>query len=902
MKTSLVGQIFHFKPREKEEGEEPPDIPPKPPDPPSGKRKGGRRSNRLFALHPVVVIKDLRPGVKENPNFKETLDKIPIHVKEKVKVLRNEHCPHDALGANDDNGVDKSEWHSTDWLEAAPFFDDVVPEPYTTPTSSSPSSETSTPSSTPATTPVSSLSDLTLDGDSPSKPRRPSLDRRDADINLNEKVVIVNITSQVHDYVDERNYLPIAAPGREFLADFEKRVFLAPVDSPEPSPVTSPEEQENWDTDSRWSPGTIDTQYSQWEDPRCEEWEDDVVKERPPDPGEDRYLSNIPEIEPLQPPSSDSPRPDSPGFTEWSSDDIWLEQIPYIDDLMPQSVCLPRHDSYVRLDSRTTIPVGELEPFRRPAGGSYEIHPYSLDLLWQSVIECERGWRRPEESVLWDIECTAERQVEDIINEQASSTLAALQRQALAATRQVPVARVMEDFSQGAFNLFQELRVKKKVLLKEIYTQLHTEPVLRPTQQKPFHEGSKLGEMLRAALRQKEMGIGEGEASLNTPIMSKLALKAKKLGEPPPSKKEEARARKNSVATRPHRSSSNPEAVRPRIPPHAPFEHSKSATAIATQSQRPKATFHNEPPAQPRIQDKNWAEAPNWRGSPTPSNTDTPRSTKRRSTFNGKPVDLGRFNNARRPEPAPSVVAKPIAQPKQIKKPHTNTLGQATSVSNIVGSASDQTESINPVRAALPAPAMRTVLIPIPHYPPTQPTRTDTSKQSTPASQIVDTPLAHQTRFYNAHTFGIRPQAAAPRGSSVRPALSARVAPSRGPQEEKKDLECPERGVSLGSKKPSQAALSHVKKNADWVPSKEEFLLIIAWAFKNQQPLTVLGVKEGQQQGLNFNAQPGEVVQRRKSGVVVRGDGNPIVFAFVPKDQYINHPRRAGFPRHDLGY
>ena len=884
MKTSLVGQIFHFKPREKGEGEEQPDTPPKHPDPPWGKkRKGGRRSNRLFALHPVVVIKDLRPGVIENPNFRETLARIPIHVKEKVKPLRNEHCPHDAPGENKNDGVDKSEWHDASWLETAPFFDDEIPEPYTTPTLPSPSSETSTPSSTPATTPTSSLSELTLDGDSASNPGRPSLERRDAEINLNEKVVIVNITSQVHDYVDERNYLPIAAPGREYLADFEKRVFLAPVDSPEPSPATSPEEQDITDTDSQWSPGTIDTQYSQWEHSKWEEWEDDVAKERPPpDLGEDRYLSNIPEIEPLQPPRSDSPRPDSPGFTEWSSDDIWLEQIPYIDDLMPQSVCLPRHDSYVRLDSRTTIPVGELEPFRRPAGGSYEIHPYSLDLLWQSVIECERGWRRPEESVLWDIECTAERQVEDIINEQASSTLAALQRQALAATRQVPTAAVMQDFSRGAFNLFQELRVKKKVLLKEIYTQLHTEPVLRPTQQKPFHEGSKLGEMLRAALRQKEMGIGEGEASLNTPIMSKLALKAKKLGEPPPSKKEEARARKEAVATRPHRSSSNPEAARPRIPPHPPFEHSKSATAIATQSQRPKATFHNEPPAQPRIQDKNWAEAPNWRGSSAPSNPDIPRSTKRRSTFNGKPIDVARFNNTKRSEPTPRVVAKPIAKPEQIKKTHAITVEQPTSASNIVDNATPRTKSIKPVRierGESPAPTMRTLDSPISHPTPTQSTPTNTAKQTAPPQEIVDKPLAHQTKFYNAHTVGLKPQGVAPHGSSVRPAPSARVAPSRGPQEK-----------------------TGVGKNADRLPTKEEFLLILSRMPKNQQPLTVLGAKEGQQQGLNFNAQPGEVVQRRKSGVVVRGDDNPIIFAFVHKDQYFNHPRRASFPRNNLGY
>lgn len=882
MKTSLVGQIFHFKPREKEEGEEPLDIPPKPPDPPWGKkRKGGRRSNRLFALHPVVVIKDLRPGVIENPNFKETLARIPIHVKEKVKPLRNEYCPHDAPGENEDDGVDKSEWHDTNWLETAPFFDDEVPEPYTTPTPPSPSSETPTSSSTPATTPASSLSELTLDGDSPSKPGRPSLERRDAEIDLNEKVVIVNITSQVHDYVDERNYLPIAAPGREYLADFEKRVFLAPVDSPEPSPVTSPEEQDNWDTDSQWSPGTTNTQYSHWEHSKSEEWEDVVAKEHPPPhPGEDRYLSNIPEIEPLQPPHSDSPRPDSPGFTEWSSDDIWLEQIPYIDDLMPQSVCLPRHDSYVRLDSRTTIPVGELEPFRRPAGGSYEIHPYSLDLLWQSVIECERGWRRPEESVLWDIECTAERQVEDIINEQASSTLAALQRQALAATRQVPPARVMQDFSRGAFTLFQELRVKKKVLLKEIYTQLHTEPVLRPTQQKPFHEGSKLGEMLRAALRQKEMGIGEGEASLNTPIMSKLALKAKKLGEPPPSKKEEARARKDAVATRTHRSSSNPEAARPRIPPHPPFEHSKSATVIAAQSQRPKATFHNEPPAQPRIQDKNWAEAPNWRGSPTPSYPDTPGSTKRGSTFNGKPIDVARFNNTTRP--APTVVEKPIAQPEQIKKTHANTLEQPLSASNFVDNATPRTKSIKPVRTDRgepPTSTMRTLDSPISHPTPFQSTPTNTAKQTALALEIVNKPLAHQTRFHNAHTVGVKPQEGPLRGSSMGPAPSARVAPSRGPQEK-----------------------TNAGKDADRLPTKEEFLLILARMPKNQQPLTCLGVKEGQKQGLNFNAQPGEVVQRRRWGVVVRGDDNPIIFAFVHKDQYINHPRKANFSRNNLGY
>lgn len=885
MKTSLVGQIFHFKPREKEEGEEAPDIPPKPPDTPWGKkRKGGRRSNRLFALHPVVVIKDLRPGVIENPNFKETLARIPIHVKEKVKPLRNEYCPHDTPAETEDDGVDKSEWHDTSWLEAAPFFDDEVPEPYATPTPSSPSSETSTQSSTPATTPASSLSELALDGVSPSKPRRLSLERRDAEINVNEKVVIVNITSQVHDYVDERNYLPIAAPGREYLADFEKRVFLAPVDSPEPSPVTSPEEQDNnWDTDSQWSPGTIDTQYSHWEDPQWEEWEDDVAKESPPqDPGEDRYLSNIPEIEPLQPPPSDSPRPDSPGFTEWSSDDIWLEQIPYIDDLMPQSVCLPRHDSYVRLDSRTTIPVGELEPFRRPAGGSYEIHPYSLDLLWQSVIECERGWRRPEESVLWDIECTAERQVEDIINEQATSSLAALQRQALAGTRQVPAARVLQDFSRGAFNLFQELRVKKKVLLKEIYTQLHTEPVLRPTQQKPFHEGSKLGEMLRAALRQKEMGIGEGEASLNTPIMSKLALKAKKLGEPPPSKKEEARARKDAVATRPHRSSSNPEAARPRIPHHPPFEHSKSATAIATQIQKPKATFHNEPPAKPRIQDKNWAEAPNWRGSPKPSDPDTSRSTDRRSTFNGKLIDVTRFDNTKRPEPAPRVVQKPIAQPEQIKKTHANAVEQPTSASNIVNNANPRTKSIKPVRTErgeLPATTMRRLDSLISHSTPAQSTPTNTAKQTATAPKIVGMPLAHQTQSYNGHPVGLKPQAAAPHGSSLRPAPSARVAPSRGPQEK-----------------------MSVANSADRLPTKEEFLLILARMPKNQQPSTVLGAKEGQQQGLNFNAQPGEVVQRRKSGVVVRGDDNPIIFAFVHKDQYINHPRRASFPRNNIGY
>ena len=269
----LTGKIFHFKPNRDRflaqrntppKVEHPQPIPPEPDE-----AKGGRRSNRLFALHPVVVLKKLpEHGEKDIPEEGGVEEET-----EKKNVRARGHSRSSSPARDHTSRRDSGCWlkptvsdrTSLSTTPTTPSADNsygrdslgrtlCLPGSQTTALPTPPATPGSTLVSSPATSPISETTSKRrlYDG-----ARRPSLERRDAEEHFapRQPVMICNITSQVHDAINDKNYLPIAAPGREYSDQLQKRLFLSPEPSTNGTPSTSPDEHwekhtEIWDARS----------------------------------------------------------------------------------------------------------------------------------------------------------------------------------------------------------------------------------------------------------------------------------------------------------------------------------------------------------------------------------------------------------------------------------------------------------------------------------------------------------------------------------------------------------------------------------------------------------------------------------------------------------------------------
>lgn len=552
----LIGKIFHFKPNK--DAFQPGEGHPRPPEDPrpktidDGKPKGPRRSNRLFALHPVVVVKKVNTIPQEAEFGNEPQD------------------------ANAGAGGDECQYLAA---------------------------RNETPGNPPHGTAVEAVT----------------------------PVMICNITSQVHHAINYKNYLPIAAPEREWAHPFEKRVFLTS------RPSASLDDQEEEDStsfeDGLKTGHTTDAAKYSSSDKKVEndlddQWEkDSTFVEDGPETGytTDATECSSPDKE-TTPENDVNDLPKRPNFSERkSSDELWEEQVSCIDDLMKGHLTMPRPNSFIRLDSRTTVKLSELTPFRHQSGSQYELHPVSRPLLWQAVMECERDYRPPHEALLERLQSTTGKQVDKAMMEEdvkAANDVTAdmsecLKHIQLPREEKLHLDKTWEELQDRMPKAFTEARHKDRRMLDDAYSKLEGRLVFVPNErEQPFHPDRFLGQMLALESNGMESAIGEGGANFTKPTKSTLALEAIADGKPLPSKKEEAIAHRQS---RP-RAHSNPETERPQNPMSTPAhplasKHSQSSGAIAAMSERPKMTLDDQSFVAPRFGDRHWDEIGDWRGS-----------------------------------------------------------------------------------------------------------------------------------------------------------------------------------------------------------------------------------------------------------------------------------------------
>lgn len=177
-------------------------------------------------------------------------------------------------------------------------------------------------------------------------------------------VQIVNVTSRKHAAIDERNYLPIVRADTEEYAGPHVKLKPSPQTSPVPSPSTDSEE-------------AISPTWSESPEPMASASSNTTV---------DPYENDYAEPKPAEKPPED--------LCNSSSDNLPID---------PESLQLPKLDSFIRVDSRTTIPLRSLEPFKSKAGTQYQIDLASHPTIWERVLASERGWTSEEEHVLNEV-------------------------------------------------------------------------------------------------------------------------------------------------------------------------------------------------------------------------------------------------------------------------------------------------------------------------------------------------------------------------------------------------------------------------------------------------------------------------------------------------------------------